>query len=183
MFEQPLRWLDDARAGRFPAASLVRRFVLPAIGDALAPPELARHGGAHMRRVALYAEILAYSYGADPRYAALAGWCHDCVRTSDGREAGHGWASWQRAEPVLRQRFTDLPWESLREGVVDHSDGRLSDDPLVAALWDADRIDLMRFGKPPRLSKLDRKRFSRPEIALDLAATVIHLDFGFAEAW
>jgi uncharacterized protein len=174
MFRVPNGWLAEAKLGNYPVASLWQRKIAPALEARLPLGESPVHGYEHARRVGLFAEILAWQYGADMFAAVVAAYCHDCARENDGPDPGHGARSWQRCAGVLRDLFPGLPMKALRLAIEDHSLGSTTQAPLIASLWDADRIDLMRLGY-----ELDPLRFSRPE-ALRLADLMRSVDLGFA---
>jgi HD superfamily phosphodiesterase len=179
MFEKPLHWLDAVTQKCFPSNSILVREILPKLHRFRLLNDLNHHGAAHVYRVCLYAEILAWEYQADPFAATLAAYCHDAGRLQDGTESGHGAQSWEKCEGIIRPLVNTQQAESIKNGIILHTEGQTSRDPLIAALWDADRIDLIRFGHPPILSKLDPARFSRPE-ALKLAELMLPIDLEFA---
>jgi len=181
MFERPSEWLASVINGQYPKYALLATHIEPLLSPQLPLPAHRDHGAAHIRRVALYAEILSYAYGADPVAAVAAAYCHDLGRIQDGKDADHGRRGWALCKPILESRLPTVMSPSLQYAIEMHSAGQISDDPIVAALWDADRIDLMRFGRPPVLSKLDASRMSRPE-AMHLAATVIEFDLSYSES-
>jgi hypothetical protein len=179
MFDKPEYWLDSVKAGVFPRNSLLVETVLPLVQQRISLPALQDHGIEHVRRVCLYAEILAHTYGADPFAAVLAAYCHDAGRGQDGSDHDHGKQSWVMCSSIIVELVEPARVGSVELAITGHTDGRVCEDPLVAALWDADRIDLIRFGRPPVLEKLDARRFSRPE-ALRLAELLLPVDLGFA---
>jgi HD superfamily phosphohydrolase YqeK len=156
--------------------------VEPALRGALPLPDIQDHGASHIRRVCLYAEILAYEYGADPLAAVVAGYCHDVGRLRDGKDPEHGRRGWEMSRETLNRQFPHLVSCDLQFAIEHHTAGWTSDIPLIAALWDADRIDLMRFGRPPVLHKLDASRMSRP-LAMALAERVIGLNLAYSLSW
>jgi hypothetical protein len=108
--------------------------------------------------------MLAHEYGADPLSAVVAAYCHDTGRIDDTKDPEHGKRSWQRCAEVVSLRFPTVSLEVMRLAIEDHPLGNTSNVPLIASLWDADRIDLMRFG-----SELDSRFFSDPR-SLTLAS-------------
>jgi HD superfamily phosphodiesterase len=179
MFEKPHQWLDMVKQKCFPPNCILVREILPQLHDKIRINELDNHGALHVYRVCLYSEILAWQYGADPFASTLAAYCHDIGRSLDGTEHGHGAKSWEKCGEIIRQMVTIEQAECIKNAIVLHTQGLTSKDPITASLWDADRIDLIRFGHPPVLQKLDPARFSRPE-ALNLAKLMLPVDLNFA---
>ena len=179
MFEKPQQWFDEVKQCRFPKNCILVQEILPQLQNIIPINELDHHGAAHVFRVSLYAEILAWEYGADPFAATLAAYCHDSGRSKDGKDFDHGLKSWEKCGVIISQMVTDKQSESIKNAIILHTNGLTSTDPLIAALWDGDRIDLIRFGHPPILEKLDPERFSHPE-ALKLAGLLLPVDLDFA---
>jgi hypothetical protein len=179
MFEMPDGWYESVKSGHFPQNSILVRTIIPLLGNMIRFSTLRDHGIDHTRRVCLYAEILSWEYGAECFPAVLAAFCHDAGRTMDGREPDHGTKSWMICEEAIRSLVDKKYIGIMKRAITGHTDAQTSTDPIIASVWDADRIDLMRFGHPPVLSKLDPGRFSRPK-ALRLAEMLIDIDFGFA---
>jgi uncharacterized protein len=76
---------------------------------------------------------------------------HDAARADDGRDVGHG----ARAADLARELeqsgvlcFGDR-LDVLCAALSGHQHGEISDDPTVAACWDADRLALRRFDVVP----------------------------------
>lgn len=141
------------------------------LSEVLPLPDSQIHGYEHARRVGLFAEMLARTYGADPLFAVVAAYCHDCGRLNDGEDPEHGKRSWQRCADSVSRLFTGAPLDQLRVAIEEHPLGMTSDVPLIAALWDADRVDLMRLGY-----KLESRFFSDSR-AMKLAETLRVVDF------
>jgi HD domain len=150
IFQSPEGFLDAIRSRQFPKSSLWE-YVVSQLSDTIPlndSPE-AIHGYQHAKRVGLFAEILAHEYGADPLSAVVGAYCHDCGRRSNGDVGsltGHGRRSWARCSEVISTRFPTVSLDVLQEAIEDHSLGKTTSVALIASLWDADRIDLMRFG-------------------------------------
>ena len=131
------------------------------------------HGELHWQRVAHSGIELAWLSGGDPLVALCFGLLHDAMRESDGFDPGHG----SRAAALARELAADgllagLPLDALVEACELHADGLVTDDPVIGACWDADRLDLWRVGKavdPTLLSTDDAKRRARIDGARALA--------------
>jgi uncharacterized protein len=112
------------------------------------------HGSAHWRRVAALGLTLADAdRGVDRELVVLFGILHDSRRVDDGIDIDHG----PRAAAYLPTLGLDLPparRETLTTALAEHSRGKVSADPTIGACWDADRLDLIRLGRPPRLDLL-----------------------------
>ncbi len=115
--------------------------------------ELDIHGMPHLRQVALTAGRLAVLVGCDVESAVVAGFLHDCARVHDGGGNRHAHDSAVLARRLLKTFYPHLDAPRLCEAIARHADGRTTDDPLAACLWDADRLDLCRLGieADPRL--------------------------------
>lgn len=85
------------------------------------------------------------------------------MRENDGRDPEHG----PRAAALARELAADglLPVEldTLVEACELHADGLVTDDPVVGACWDADRLDLWRVGQIVDPSLLSTTEARRPE--------------------
>jgi hypothetical protein len=171
IFEKPVGFLEGIRRHEFPDSPLWGRVANELSGE-VTLSDSAIHGHEHAKRVALFAEMLACEYGADPLAAVVAAYCHDCGRVNDDKDPEHGKRSWARCAAAVSQRFPTVPMEMLRTAIEEHPFGKISTEPLIAALWDADRIDLMRFGP----NKLESRFFSNSR-ALKLASVLDGYDF------
>ena len=112
------------------------------------------HGIGHLREVALLAGQIAAEADIDVEAAMVAGFLHDCARVDDGGGNWHALSSAQLARPLLEQYFPRLDAEKICCAIAAHADGTTSTDPLVGALWDADRLTLTRLMRPVSLSLL-----------------------------
>jgi hypothetical protein len=99
------------------------------------------------------------------------------MREHDGRDPAHG----PRAAALARRLadagllpLEDAQLEALGEACELHADGLVTDDPVLGACWDADRLDLWRVGHivdPGLLSTQEARRPARIESAQALART------------
>ena len=109
------------------------------------------HGLQHWCQVERNALQLALSTGADRTVIRLFAILHDVAREDDMFDPDHG----RRAAallPALNHRLFHISEEQLSElqaAIAGHADGFCSDDPTIGTCWDADRLDLIRFGTAP----------------------------------
>lgn len=112
------------------------------------------HGVDHLREVAELAGRLMIDEGCGgPLVEAVvyAGFLHDAGRVDDGAGNGHAHVSAELAGEVLARCAPHLPAETICNAIRLHADGLTTDEPIAAALWDADRLTLGRAGITPRL--------------------------------
>lgn len=108
------------------------------------------HGMRHWQDVARIGRLLI-SRGVDADsdvvfvFAAL----HDTQRQSEGSDPEHG----ERAAAVAADMRTEgiiimskPRWRLLRQALIEHDRSSVSDNPTIAACWDADRLSLPRLG-------------------------------------
>ncbi|MEI7836062.1 MAG: HD domain-containing protein [Planctomycetota bacterium] len=112
------------------------------------------HGMGHLREVAMLAGRIAMALGQDAEPAMVAGLLHDCARVDDGGGNRHAIDSAQAAEAILREKFPHLDAPRICDAIARHADGQTTDDPLAGALWDADRLTLVRLSRTIRLDLL-----------------------------
>ena len=117
-----------------------------ACGNGLVYYDSWLHGLAHLREVALLAGWIAREVGENVEEAMVAGFLHDCGRQDDGSGNQHAIDSEQLARPILLERFPHLDVKCLCQAIRYHADGQVTDDPLIGAVWDADRLTLERLG-------------------------------------
>lgn len=125
------------------------------------------HGAAHWARVARNGAILcARTPAANPRVVALFALLHDLRREDEGGDPGHGprAAAFVRTIACEHLRLGAQELAQLAEACDGHSDGRLHDDPTIAACWDADRLDLGRVGKRPHPARLSLEAARDPAL-------------------
>jgi|GEM_PF-4976417 len=128
------------------------------------------HGPAHWLRVMDYGRMLGEKNGANLKVVALFGLIHDARRLSDHHDPHHGaraaaYARELATEGRLRVSSRDL--DLLCSACEGHTAGRTHPDLTVRTCWDADRLDLHRFGweiDPGQLNTPEAVEFvSRPE--------------------
>jgi uncharacterized protein len=131
------------------------------------------HGERHWLRVALAGlKISEKVRAADPVVAVYFGLLHDVCRVSDGFDIKHG----PRASSLIGKlakggglMLTPDQLHLLRRACATHTHGITSDDPTIGVCWDADRLDLRRFGY-----SIDVNRMSTA--GLDCSVIAAHVD-------
>jgi uncharacterized protein len=104
------------------------------------------HGLPHLREVAIIAAYIADKLKINVEAAVVAGWLHDCERKDDGKGEGHAHYSAMTAKTLIEKHFPHLDSDEICLAIWLHTDGLVTDDPLMGTLWDADRLTLGRFG-------------------------------------
>ncbi len=165
------------------------------LGSPLARSEL--HGEDHWRRVAVAGSRIAdRTLGVDRLVVLLFAILHDAGRLRDFFDEHHAYRGARLARELLEDGVvvSEGQLETLLFAVERHDAGETTEDPTVAACWDADRLDLWRLGvRPdPRLlsteaawelvewgREMQGERYSWEEVLglFDLQAT------GGSEAW
>jgi uncharacterized protein len=125
---------------------------------ALAEPHAANlrstiHGLDHARAVQTIGRTLARdTTGADLAVVDAFAAFHDALRVRDDDDPQHG----PRAADLIRDLHAagrlpldDVQAETLSHAIERHTLGETTDDPTVGVAWDADRLDLVRLGRPP----------------------------------
>lgn len=108
------------------------------------------HGEAHWYAVAATGFDLALqTRHADPEVAFLFGLLHDARRENEGRDRGHGpraatFARTLQAEGLLGLKPRQL--HALVDALEEHDRGMTTVNATVGVCWDADRLQLSRFG-------------------------------------
>jgi uncharacterized protein len=111
------------------------------------------HGLPHLRKVAHVAARIAAYEGADWPQAMVGGFLHDCARKDDGGGQEHAVESAKVAKVALARHYPNMDAERLLYAINHHAGGLTTKDPLIGAIWDSDRLDLVRLGAEidPRL--------------------------------
>ncbi len=104
------------------------------------------HGFDHWVRVERNGLYIARLTGVSRAVVSLFALFHDCLRKNDGRDPDHGLRA---AELVVSMRpdlsfLDDEDIERLRFACEHHTHRTHHEDPVVAACWDADRLELGR---------------------------------------
>ena len=109
------------------------------------------HGDEHWRRVAEAGLFLAEREEVSAHVVLLFAILHDCRRENDAHDPGHGPRAAALAAQIGHEPLGLAVDElaTLGHAMLHHTDGLVSDDPLIGACWDADRLDLPRVGITP----------------------------------
>jgi uncharacterized protein len=114
------------------------------------------HGVSHWARVLENGRRLSRDTGARIEVVELFAIFHDCRRTNEGRDPGHGLRGAECARSLRSSSLdvSDEDFDLLYTACAGHTDGKTEGDVTVRTSWDADRLDLRRAGidpYPPRL--------------------------------
>lgn len=106
------------------------------------------HGISHLRAVSLLAgELAPPEFKQD---AMIAGFLHDIGRKNDFGGRQHAVDSAIIARPIITTLWPQCDINTINKicyAIEHHADGLTSPDPLIGAIWDADRITLARLGR------------------------------------
>lgn len=138
----PTRTLDAIASHEERRASAIR-LALDAAGT-----RAGIHGDSHWRRVAEAGLIIAQRERLDRHVILLFAIFHDCRRENEGHDPGHGPRAAALAEQIGHSALaiTLDEMRQLSEALHDHDRGLVSEDLVIGACWDADRLDLNRVG-------------------------------------
>ncbi len=120
------------------------------LGTLLARSEL--HGEDHWRRVAIAgARIADRTLGVDRLVVLLFAILHDAGRLRDFFDEHHAYRGARLARELLEGTtlVSEEQLETLLHAIERHDSGGRSEDPTIAACFDADRLDLWRVGVRP----------------------------------
>ncbi len=97
---------------------------------------------------------MASSVGADEHIISLFAFLHDSCRRNDGYDPEHGPRAAKYAGSIreILSGLEDAQFEILLEACNGHTSTTKTDNPTIAACWDADRLDLPRVGIRPQRS-------------------------------
>jgi MoaA/NifB/PqqE/SkfB family radical SAM enzyme len=108
------------------------------------------HGGDHIMRVVRNAEMLAKINCPGAIFnAIIAASLHDIGRIGKKeKNKTHALRGAEIAGKMLKKYFSDcdIDSEKIIYAIRHHSEGKVSNDPLIGTIWDADRLDLERVG-------------------------------------
>jgi len=106
------------------------------------------HGPAHWLRVMKNGLEIADETYADREIVRLFALLHDVCRLRDHKDPEHGERAAQLVLELNNSYFSLSPerLDLLHIACRDHSKGLKTEDPTIAACWDADRLDLWRVG-------------------------------------
>lgn len=144
------RILEDLSAGPIGTAIPNGRRLVATILDHAGPAaELQWHGAPHWVRVARWGQrLIAAEAEVEPAVVLLFSLLHDAARQQDGHDPEHGPRAAQLARSLNGDAFTLAPdrLDLLAHACEHHAGGELSEQPTVAVCWDADRLDIGRYG-------------------------------------
>ena len=128
------------------------------------------HGERHWLRVALAGfKISEMIMAADPVVAVYFGLLHDVCRVSEGFDIRHGPRASSLIGKLAKGRgglmLTPEQLRLLRRACATHTHGITSDDPTIGVCWDADRLDLRRFGYAIDVKRISNSSLDFAEIA------------------
>ena len=115
------------------------------------------HGLPHLREVALLAGKIALESGTDIESVMVAGFLHDVARKNDYGGNQHALDSAKMARPLIMELYPHLDVEKICYAIECHADGLTTKDPIVGAVWDADRLTLKRLGRTINRKKISTK--------------------------
>lgn len=118
------------------------------------------HGAAHWARVRRFGLFLAQGGAVDAEVVTLFALLHDSCRHNDHRDRGHGARAAALVQAMNGHLFLLSPQrlELLCGAIGAHSSGYVADEPTIQACWDADRLDLGRFGVKTDPARLGSER-------------------------
>lgn len=144
-----------------------------------------RHGISHWARVKDNGLRLCEKYPeADKTIVELFAWLHDIERVNDGSDPEHG----PRCAVLIVEELLG-PYLSLTEqqaadliiAIRDHSKGQTDGNITVRICWDADRLDLGRFGTLPNPELLCTEHAKTAEMIRWSHAKAIVNEYGFVD--
>jgi hypothetical protein len=125
---------------------ILEQSLLPIIAKRSQLPEYGYHSLWHLMQIALFSALIAWEEGVNPIPAMLAGLLHDAAREGDEAGAEHAAAALDFTDELLKTglRYLLAPedWARVRFAISRHPFGEQSDDPIIGACWDADRLRL-----------------------------------------
>ncbi|MBL6459487.1 hypothetical protein JMJ55_29700 [Belnapia sp. T6] len=129
------------------------------------------HGPAHWLRVLANGRALAaLTPDADAEVVGLFALLHDSRRVNEHTDPQHG----ERAADFVRQLDSQglLPINGARIAVLAaacarHELGEVSDHPTIGCCWDADRLELSRLQRRPKVELLSTKAALDPALQGD----------------
>ncbi len=123
-------------------SEILRGYALPVTGY---------HGVIHWARVLENGRRIAEVTGGDREVVELFALFHDSRRINERHDDGHGRRGALLAHSLRGSllNLDDARFELLHEACCLHTGGLVTEDPTLAACWDADRLDLGRVGITP----------------------------------
>ena len=126
------------------------------------------HGEGHWTRVCVIGRRIGEQEGADLEIVELFALFHDLCRIGGGIDRGHGHRAAELARRCRRPLFDlvdDERFAVLWAALAGHDRREIDhDDITVRTCWDAERLELPRFGITPQPSLLYTETARRPEM-------------------
>lgn len=121
-----------------------------AIKEVMSGDRSGCHNSAHWFKVSQLGTLIALAEGVDPVVPLLFGFYHDCRRENDGFDPNHGHRAALLALNHSHRGLLNISQDQLTLlmfACEHHTKGSVdSEDKVVSACWDADRLDLPRVG-------------------------------------
>jgi uncharacterized protein len=113
---------------------------------------LGDNGPAHWARTWENAKLLIPITKANATVVQLFCYLHDCCSIHDGQEPEHGPAAalFIKQNRNLFSFLSALEFKLLVDACAGHTSHQLSQSATIGTCWDADRLDLGRFGIYPK---------------------------------
>ncbi|MFT7053014.1 MAG: hypothetical protein ACJAU1_000565 [Psychromonas sp.] len=113
---------------------------------------LGNNGPVHWDRTWENAKHLIPITEANPTVVQLFCYLHDCCSVYEGQEQEHGPAAafFIKQNRKLFSFLTAQEFKLLVDACDGHTSHQLSTSPTIGTCWDADRLDLGRFGIYPK---------------------------------
>lgn len=110
------------------------------------------HGWPHWCNVNKHGQHIAMYHGLNANVIQLFSIFHDAARVNENEDHDHGRRGANLAiklRDLFPVQITDDEMDALVYACAAHTNGGVTDDLLVGACWDADRLDLTRVGIRP----------------------------------
>ncbi len=107
------------------------------------------HGRDHVLSVIEYAKTIAHKECREEFNDVIVGVAlHDVGRTSSSSDNDHARRGSRIAFNIIKKYWPALARKRIAEAILYHSQGMVTKDPLMGAIWDADRLDILRCNYP-----------------------------------
>lgn len=130
------------------------------------------HGAGHWARVLHFGKAISLKRNADPLVVELFSFLHDSCRLDEFRDLQHGERGAEFARS-LNNRFFHLDTvqlDNLCFAIRDHSGGEISTNVTIQTCWDADRLDVGRFGIAPSSQYLSTEASTMIDYAYEFSS-------------
>jgi hypothetical protein len=103
------------------------------------------HGRDHVLSVIEYAKTIANKECREEFNDVIVGAAlHDVGRTSSSSDNDHARRGSRIASNIIKKYWPALARKRIMEAITDHAQGMVTKDLLIGAIWDADRLDIVR---------------------------------------